>query len=266
MAVHLDREHIHVHMVANTVSFLDGHKLHSSKKDLEKMKQLTNEMCKEKGLTVAIKGQRFDGTPLPQGHVRAWSKDKYRLLQKQMKDSYVAKCAMAVLETKENVCSRQESIELMDQLGWQVIWKPNRKNITFVNDEGEKVRDSNITKTFNVEITKEALEHEFIANNARRTSVRREAEYDGDELIDPELAEYYRQVQEACAGTGTGDSAEGFEDISVAEVMPGERRSIREALATKGRTKGAAGTEDRKREEQLSVSEPHAKRNRRRAR
>lgn len=266
MAVHLDREHIHVHMVTNTVSFLDGHKLHSSKKDLEKMKQLTNEMCKEKGLTVAIKGQRFDGTPLPQGHVRAWSKDKYRLLQKQMKDSYVAKCAMAVLETKENVCSRQEFIELMDQLGWQVIWKPNRKNITFVNDEGEKVRDSNITKIFNVEITKEALEHEFIANNARRTSVRREAEYDGDELIDPELAEYYRQVQEACAGTGTGDSAEGFEDISVAEVMPGERRSIREALATKGRTKGAAGTEDRKREEQLSVSEPHAKRNRRRTR
>lgn len=258
MSVHVDRDHIHVHMVTNTVSFMDGHKIHSTKKDLEGMKQLTNKMCREKGLTVAVKGQRFDGAPLPPGHVRAWSKDKYHMLKNQMKESYVVRCAMAVLESKVSACSRQEFISSMQQKGWRVIWEPKRKNITFVSDEGERVRDSNITKTFNIEITKEALEYEFITNNASRTS--------GRDDIDPELAEYYRQVQEACAGTGTGDSAEGLENISVAEVMPGERRSIREALATKGRTKGAAGEEDRKREEQLSVSEQQAKRNRRRAR
>jgi len=73
-------------------------------------------------------------------------------------------------------------------------------------------------------------------------------------------------VQEALEGTGSGDSAEGLEDITAREVMPGERRSVREALATKGRTKGAPGAEDRKREEQLPVPEQQAKRNRRRAR
>lgn len=35
---------------------------------------------------------------------------------------------------------------------------------------------------------------------------REKAEYDRDEFIVPELAEYYRQVQEACTGIG----ADGF--------------------------------------------------------
>ncbi len=82
----------------------------------------------------------------------------------------------------------------------------------------------------------------------------------------PIHAEYYQQVQDALAGTVTGDSAEGSKDISVGKVVKGEKRSIREALAEKGRTKRTAGAEDRKREEQLSVSEQQAKRNRGRAR
>ena len=42
MAVHVDRNHIHLHMVTNTVSYIDGHKLHTTKGELEEMKQLTN--------------------------------------------------------------------------------------------------------------------------------------------------------------------------------------------------------------------------------
>lgn len=109
---------------------------------------------------------------------------------------------------------------------------------------------------------------EFIRNNERRNGVLR---VDEEERIrraaeDAELAGYYQQVQDALEGTGTGDRAEGIEDFTVGEVAPGERRSIREALATKGRTKRTPGTEDRKREEQLPILEQQAKRNRRRAR
>ena len=109
---------------------------------------------------------------------------------------------------------------------------------------------------------------EFIRNNERRNGILRD---DEEERIrsaaeDAELAGYYQQVQDALEGTGTGDRAEGIEDFTAGEVAPGERRSIREALATKGRTKGTLGAEDRKREEQLPVPEQQAKRNRRRAR
>ena len=109
---------------------------------------------------------------------------------------------------------------------------------------------------------------EFIRNNERRNGVLRD---DEEERIrraaeDAELAGYYQQVQDALEGTCAGNIAEGLENIPVGEVVPGERRSIREALATKGRTKGTPGAEDRKREEQLPVPEQQAKRNRRRAR
>ena len=39
------------------------------------MKQLTNQMCRERGLTVAEKGKHFDGSQIEKGEVIAWSKD-----------------------------------------------------------------------------------------------------------------------------------------------------------------------------------------------
>lgn len=266
MAVHVDREHIHVHMVTNTVSFMDGHKLHSTKRDLEEMKQLTNKMCREKGLTVAVKGQRFDGTPLPPGHVRAWSKDKYHMMKNQMKDSYVAKCAMAVMESKETACSRQEFIDNMKLQGWEVNWNPKRKNITFVNEDGERVRDSNITKTFNIEITKEALEHEFIANDEGRIYGRAEDEYDGDEFINPELAEYYRQVQEACGGAGGHDSGTDEAESKDSGRTEGEKRSVRQALAAYEETGRKSRARTEAREEQKQPINQNSEKKRRGAR
>ena len=156
----------------------------------------------------------------------------------------------------------------MKQKGWHVIWKPSRKNITFVNEEGKKVRDSNILKTFNINVTKGELLDEFIRNNECRNGILRDDEEERTRSAaeDAELAGYYQQVQDALEGTGAGDRAEGIKDFTAREVASGERRSIREALATKGRTKGTPGAEDRKREEQLPVPEQQAKRNRRRAR
>ena len=42
MAVHKDKDHIHCHLVTNSVSYEDGRKLHNTRNDLERMKQLTN--------------------------------------------------------------------------------------------------------------------------------------------------------------------------------------------------------------------------------
>ena len=81
VAVHKDKEHIHCHLVTNSVSYEDGRKLHNTKKDLERMKQLTNQMCRERGLTVAEKGKHFDGSQIEKGEVIAWSKDKYNLFR-----------------------------------------------------------------------------------------------------------------------------------------------------------------------------------------
>ena len=219
MAVHKDKDHIHCHLVTNSVSYEDGRKLHNTKKDLERMKQLTNQMCRERGLTVVEKGKHFDGSQIEKGEVIAWSKDKYNLFRQQVKDSFVADCAMAVLKALENCISKEKFIEKMKQFGWNVNWTEKRKHITFQNQDGKKVRDSNLSKTFHLDISKEDLENEFDRNYER---VRAEAERTNG--ADEELAGYYRQVEAACEGAGgvTGAS-DGRERRVTGEKSEDER-------------------------------------------
>ena len=219
VAVHKDKDHIHCHLVTNSVSYEDGRKLHNTKKDLERMKQLTNQMCRERGLTVVEKGKHFDGSQIEKGEVIAWSKDKYNLFRQQVKDSFVADCAMAVLKALENCISKEKFIEKMKQFGWNVNWTEKRKHITFQNQDGKKVRDSNLSKTFHLDISKEGLENEFNGNYER---VRAEAERTNG--ADEELAGYYRQVEAACEGAGgvTGAS-DGRERRVTGEKSEDER-------------------------------------------
>ena len=219
VAVHKDKDHIHCHLVTNSVSYEDGRKLHNTRKDLERMKQLTNQMCRERGLTVAEKGKHFDGSQIEKGEVIAWSKDKYNLFRQQVKDSFVADCAMAVLKALENCISKEKFIEKMKQFGWNVNWTEKRKHITFQNQDGKKVRDSNLSKTFHLDISKEDLENEFDRNYER---MRVEAERTNG--ADEELAGYYRQVEAACEGAGgvTGAS-DGRERRVTGEKSEDER-------------------------------------------
>ena len=219
VAVHKDKDHIHCHLVTNSVSYEDGRKLHNTRKDLERMKQLTNQMCRERGLTVAEKGKHFDGSQIEKGEVIAWSKDKYNLFRQQVKDSFVADCAMAVLKALENCISKEKFIEKMKQFGWNVNWTEKRKHITFQNQVGKKIRDSNLSKTFHLDISKEDLENEFDRNRKKaRDSANR------DSRSDEELAGYYRQVEAACEGAGgvTGAS-DGRERQVTGEKSEDER-------------------------------------------
>ena len=219
VAVHKDKEHIHCHLVTNSVSYEDGRKLHNTRKDLERMKQLTNQMCRERGLTVAEKGKHFNGSQIEKGEVIAWSKDKYNLFRQQVKDSFVADCAMAVLKGLENCISKEKFIEKMKQFGWNVNWTEKRKHITFQNQDGKKVRDSNLSKTFHLDISKEGLENEF---NGNREKSRVAA--DRDSRAAEELRNYYRELDAAITDTrGITDQAQSGEGYSCTEFRESER-------------------------------------------
>ncbi len=219
VAVHKDKDHIHCHLVTNSVSYEDGKKLHTTKKDLERMKQFTNQMCRKRGLTVAEKGKHFDGSEIEKGEVIAWNKDKYNLFRQHAKDSFVADCAMAVLKALENCISKEKFIEKMKQFGWNVNWTEKRKHITFQNQDGKKVRDSNLSKTFHLDISKEALEHEFNGNKEKSRSI-----IDRASRADEELRNYYRELDTAIAAAGgitnQDQSGEGY---SYAELRESER-------------------------------------------
>ena len=53
VATHLDKEnHLHNHFVVNTVSFADGIKYHRTRKDYHEMQAVSDELCREYGLSV----------------------------------------------------------------------------------------------------------------------------------------------------------------------------------------------------------------------
>lgn len=59
VATHLDHEnHLHNHFVVNTVSFVDGIKYYRSEKDYWKLRRMSDELCREYGLSVIENPQR----------------------------------------------------------------------------------------------------------------------------------------------------------------------------------------------------------------
>ena len=210
IGVHQDKDHLHCHIVTNSVSYLDGKKLHQTKRDLEYQKQFTNNLCLEKGLSIAEKGHHFDGSLIEQGEITAWSKDKYNLLLNDSKKSFVAECAIAIMEVTPQCTNREEFISSMKERGWSVQWEDSRKHIVFQNETGNKVRDSNIEKTFaGMEINKEALLNEFARQNELKLS-RLNTDRDR-ERAERELERYYAEIESATAGL---DAAKAVRDNS----------------------------------------------------
>lgn len=219
ISVHQDKNHLHIHFVTNSVSYMDGHKLHMKSTDLEAMKQITNNMCKKRGLSVAEKGKHFDGSSIEPGQLSAWSKDKYNQIKNDLKNSFIADCIGAIMEVIKKCCNKDEFIAAMHDKGWSVTWKDKRKNLTFENSKGEKVRDSNLSKTFNTDISKESLEAKFNENSNAK-----------------ELENYYTKVEEEISmkPKGNGEERKSFrEQLMESKKVLAERELRNKAVKKK---------------------------------
>lgn len=161
VTVHTDREHQHAHFIVNTVNYESGKKLHWTKSDLQKAKDISDALCLEHGYTITQKGKRFDLSSVKEGTVSAWNKDSYHMIKDKSSQSYLADCAEAVNKSLSQCSSTEAFISSMNENGWDVIWKENRKHVVFVDAQGHKVRDSNLSKTFHMDISKESLAQRF---------------------------------------------------------------------------------------------------------
>ena len=237
IAVHQDRDHLHCHIVTNTVSFMDGRKLHQASKDLEQQKVFTNNLCRERGLHVAEKGRHFDGSLIEAGEIISWNKNTYKLLTNDSKKSFLADCGIALMEVIPKSASKEEFISGMGEKGWTVKWEDKRKHIVFENANGDKVRDSKIEKTFaGLHVNKEELTIEFERQNELRLRNTEVSEHrDITEESESEYFErYYAEVESAIAGISGGGS--GGNDTEAERSNAAEGRS--------DSTPGESGTDD----------------------
>lgn len=57
LTTHIDKGHIHNHLIFNAVSFTDYHHYHSNKRSYHYFRHVSDRLCKEHGLSVIIPGQ-----------------------------------------------------------------------------------------------------------------------------------------------------------------------------------------------------------------
>lgn len=131
IAVHRDKKHLHCHVVTNSVSYVDGKKLSVSKKDLERSKELCNDMCLQRGLSVPEKGRHFDGTLRENGEIISWDKNTYNLFKSTPEKSYLWECGISILRSLENAFDKDTFIDQMSILGWKTEWNDEKTQITF---------------------------------------------------------------------------------------------------------------------------------------
>lgn len=138
---------IHAHFVVNSVSFIDGKKLHFAKSDLENFKNLNDKLAKKYGLEVIDRSRE---AVKARGRPQMYSQAEYQQFTNKTKDSWLAQCAVAIHNTLKNKPkSFADFAQQMQAKGWQA--QVRGKNITFVNvtDKNKKVRANTLARKLN---------------------------------------------------------------------------------------------------------------------
>ena len=190
IATHKDREHIHTHFIVNSVNAENGKKLQMSKADLKSMKQESDKLCLQYGLTICEKGKTFEGASRTEPST--YTKEAHQIIAKASKidsegdlghsedkmdvkvESYVLNIKNAILEAKSEALNRTEFVGIMFSAGIKVDWADNKKYITFTDiareEAGEKkckIRHTRLEKTFNIDFSGESLEQAFEKNQQK---------------------------------------------------------------------------------------------------
>lgn len=146
VATHIDKEHLHNHLIINSVSFENGYKIQMSKKDLQDLKNYSDEICLKIGASI-----------IPRKEKTNYIKRKdYRVAQRG--NSWKFKLINAIDLSLDKSKNKQEFIKSMNKLGYKVNWTNTRKYITYTTPEGYKCRDN---KLYDEKYLKGEMENEF---------------------------------------------------------------------------------------------------------
>lgn len=156
---HTDKEHLHNHIVVNSVNSITGKKLHLSKNDL---KELKNEM------NLHIK-QKLNLSPtLPQkSKVKAQGTKIYKVLEKSQKHTYksfTVDITREVSSALENSKNKNEFLENLKEKKITANYSNEHNTIMFIDDDFNRVSSKKIKKMFNIDCDSNSLEKVFKEN------------------------------------------------------------------------------------------------------
>ena len=149
VCTHTDREHIHSHLLINSVNFDTGRKLHVAKEQLQELRQRNDQVCAEFSLPVFQPSERKQKTKtmtVGEYHTAARGQSKKLQLMNVINDCM------------RHASNRDEFIALMESEGYKVRWEESRRNITYTTPSGWQCRDRLL---FGDKYLKENMNYEF---------------------------------------------------------------------------------------------------------
>jgi len=134
IATHIDTDHWHNHFVVNSVNCETGLKIQINEKGLERLRQQSDEICKQFGLEVL--------QPYQKPKQRAMNQREYRAAVRG--DSWKMKLLSAIEKATVASHSKAGFIRNMEQMGYGVKWIDKYKYITYTTSNGQKCRDNRL--------------------------------------------------------------------------------------------------------------------------
>ena len=153
VATHIDKDHLHNHIVVCAYNLESGLKLHYNKYFLGDLRQKSDEICQAHGLKVLqkynpnVKSQRLD----PKEYRAALNGNSWKMALRVAIDFCMTRAT-----------NKDEFQREMKKLGYDMVWTLERKYITYIcptqDGKERKVRD---IKLNDEKYLKENIEHEF---------------------------------------------------------------------------------------------------------
>ena len=203
VATHIDKDHLHNHIVVCSYDLESGLKLHYNQFFLSDLRQKSDEICQAHGLNVLkkynpnVKSQRLG----PKEYRAAMNGNSWKMALR-----------VAIDFCMTRTTNKDEFQREMKKLGYDMVWTPERKYITYIcpTQEGKerKVRD---IKLNDEKYLKENMEHEFRI----RTELYGQAQ--GSEYSSGTARSDGRNNAGAQGGTGDSDVADQRRGMDAAE-------------------------------------------------
>lgn len=143
VCTHIDREHIHSHIILNSVNMETGKKYCSNLKSLSLLRKESNILCREYGLSVIDEDSGL----------RALDKETYELATKGK--SWKVAVASTLDKALASCNTKKDFIAFLTQAGYTVHWKG--KHIVLEKD-GHKIRVNRLANQFGMQYHKANIE------------------------------------------------------------------------------------------------------------
>ena len=160
VCTHMDTDNIHSHIIINSVSSLDGHKIHQNKNDIERVRYVNDQLCMKYGLPICQPKKKVQGVN---------SKEYYAA---KAGNSWKTQLAIDIDNAMLYAKSKMDFIKLMNKKGYRVVWTSKRDTILYECPNGKRCRDFKLHED---KYLKGAMENEF---TKRKEFLRKYEGYD----------------------------------------------------------------------------------------